>query len=156
MSGLKFATKYRSGLEERMARQLKDAGVKSHFEKVRIEYVVPQRTAKYIPDFTTEGSTIILEGKGRFGGKYGNDAAKERQKLILVKEQHPDLDIRIVFTDANKKLYKGSKTTYAKWADDNGFKWSTKGVIPDEWLEELKGTFKYGNRDATTILIRPG
>jgi hypothetical protein len=145
MAGLKFKTKYRSGLEEKMARQLKEAGVDAKFEAVKIQYLIPERTAKYTPDFIVEGSSIILEGKGRFGGKYGNDAAKERQKLILVKEQLPELDIRIVFTDAKKKLYKGSPTTYAKWAEDNGFKWADKGVIPEEWLRELKGT-KNGNK----------
>jgi hypothetical protein len=72
---------------------------------------------------------IILEAKGRFGDKFGN-GAKERQKLILLQEQHPELDIRIVFQRASTAIYKGSKTTYAKWADDHGFKWSDKGTVP--------------------------
>ena len=41
--------------------------------------------------------------------------------MILLKEQHPELDIRIVFQDMKKPIYRGSKTTYAKWATDHGF-----------------------------------
>jgi len=39
-----------------------------------------------------------------------------------------------VFQKANNKIRKGSKTTYGKWADDNGFKWADN-TIPKEWLK---------------------
>jgi hypothetical protein len=43
-----------------------------------------------------------------------------------------------VFQNANAKIYKGSKTTYAKWAEDHDFKWADKGIVPASWIKELK------------------
>jgi hypothetical protein len=134
---------FRSGLEKKVAEQLEAAGVEYGFESQWIRYIVPAREAKYLPDFTCNGCPIIIEAKGRFGG--GNpkfrqptsDGAKERQKMILLKEQHPELDIRFVFSRASQPIYKGSKTTYAKWATDHGFLWAEK-VVPPEWIEQIK------------------
>jgi hypothetical protein len=130
---LLFKAGYRNKLEREIARQLEEAGVPFAFEGRRIPYDVPARVAKYLPDFEINNG-IILEGKGWFG----RNGAKERQKFVLLKQQHPHLDIRFVFSDAKKPLDKGSKTTYAEWADENGFKYSTKGVIPASWLREMK------------------
>jgi hypothetical protein len=132
--------RYRNGLEKKVADQLEVAGVPFDFEGRWIHYKVPARDAKYLPDFDCPGG-IILEAKGRFGGPRGN-GAQERQKLILLKEQHPGCDIRIVFQNARTAIYKGSKTTYAKWADDHGFKWSDKGTVPVGWITEMKQTRK--------------
>lgn len=130
---------YKSGLEEKVARQLGDAGVDFKYEGTKLPYSVPAREAKYFPDFPITGTSIFIEAKGRFGHFRGDGAgAKERQKLILVREQHPHLDIRIVFQDARKPLYKGSKTTYAKWAEDHGFLYADKGTVPKAWIEEMK------------------
>lgn len=134
-----FESAYRSGLERKIAAQFAQSGVEVEYEKVRVPYTVPEREAHYVPDFVHRGHCIIIEGKGRFGHhKSDANGAAERQKLILVKEQHPEWDIRIIFQDASKKIYKGSKTTYAHWATDHGFKWSDKGIVPAAWLEELK------------------
>jgi hypothetical protein len=131
--------KFRSSLERKVAKQLDGEGIEYDFEGHWVHYTVPARKAKYLPDFPIRKTTIILETKGRFGGTFrGADGAQERQKLILLKEQHPEYDIRIVFERAANKIYKGSKTTYAKWADDHGFKWSDKGVVPPEWIAEIK------------------
>jgi hypothetical protein len=51
----------------------------------------------------------------------------------LVKQQHPELDIRFVFTSSKSKISKNSKTTYADWCIKHGFKYSDK-IIPDEWF----------------------
>ena len=61
---------------------------------------------------------------------------EDRQKMLLIKEQYPDIDFRIVFYNANQKIKKGSKTTYAMWCDKHGFKWAHK-TIPPEWIEEI-------------------
>jgi hypothetical protein len=58
--------------------------------------------------------------------------------IVFVCDSNPGLDIRLVFSDANKKIYKDSPTTYAQWCEDHGFMWSTKGEIPCAWIEELK------------------
>jgi hypothetical protein len=131
--------RFRSRLEKKVADQLDEAGVEHDYESIWVEYTVPARVAKYLPDFPIRRTKILIEAKGRFGG-FMSDAtgAKERQKMILLKEQHPDLDIRIVFQDAGKPIYRGSKTTYAKWATDHGFTWADKGVVPVSWIREMK------------------
>lgn len=132
--GIQIKPKFRSGLEKVIAKQLEGAQVPFGFEKFKMPYAVPSRIAKYLPDFFIEGTPIIIEGKGWFG----RSGAKERQKFLLLKEQYPEYDIRFVFTDATKPLYKGSPTTYAMWAEEHGFLWGTKGVIPTKWLQEMK------------------
>lgn len=143
---------FRSGLEKQVAAQLDEEGVAYAHEAQWVRYVVPEREAKYLPDFSFPDCPIILEPKGRFGGNYegfkgrrmvgAKDAAvKERQKFCLLKEQHPELDIRFVFSRASTPIYAGSKTTYAKWATDHGFKWCEK-VVPPEWIDEIKAYLK--------------
>ena len=129
-----IAAKYRNRLEASVGEQLRAADVPFDYEREWVPYAVPARKAKYLPDFWPRGTQIIIETKGWFG----RSGAKERQKLVLLKEQHPELDIRIVFSDANKRIYKTSPTTYAQWADDHGFKWSTKGVVPRAWIDDMK------------------
>jgi Phage endonuclease I len=145
---LLIQAKYRNGLEKRIGEQLNKAGVSFDYEPRTIPVAVPARKATYLPDFWINGKgvaaspqvrapykPIIIETKGYF-----YNGAKDRQKLILIKEQHPELDIRLVFSDASKRIYKNSPTTYGKWATDHGFKWADKGIVPDEWLKEMKGT----------------
>lgn len=120
---------YRSKFESSTADFLESQGVSFMYEEAKIDYVVPARDAKYTPDFVL-GNGIIIETKGLF-------EAKDRHKHLLIKEQEPDLDIRFVFYDANKTITKKGKTTYAEWAEHNGFKWSNK-IIPPEWLKEDK------------------
>lgn len=124
------AARYRSKLEERVADQLTDNGLEYGYETLKIPYVVPVRKAKYTPDFII-GDTV-LEAKGRFR------TAADRQKLILVKQQYPDLDLRLIFQRADLPIYKNSNTTYAQWAESNGFPYADKGKIPEEWLQQLK------------------
>jgi hypothetical protein len=73
---------------------------------------------------------LIIETKGRF-------VTEDRQKHLLIKAQHPELDIRFVFSNSRAKISKTSKTTYAAWCDKYGFKYADKR-IPEAWLEESK------------------
>ena len=57
----------------------------------------------YTPDFELPNG-IIIESKGRF-------VAADRKKHLLVQKQHPELDIRFVFSNSKAKISKGSKTT---------------------------------------------
>jgi len=131
-----YQNRYRSHLEERIAGQLERAGLHFDYEGEKISYVVPARKARYTPDFPVpykaKKAKIYIEAKGRFR------TAQERQKLILVREQNPDIDLRIVFQKANNPIYKGSPTTYAMWAESHGIKWADGGVIPEAWIKELK------------------
>jgi hypothetical protein len=120
---------YRSGLEAAIAADLKAKGVKFKFEDRVIQYVVPERTAKYTPDFELPNG-IIVEGKGEFD-------TKDRQKHILVKAQHPTLDIRFVFSNPNSRISKASATTYAMWCEKHGFQYAAK-LIPIGWAREAR------------------
>lgn len=125
--GLKHA--FRSGLEERIAANLTSKGVSFTFEELRIPYVTPAKPHKYTPDFQLPNG-IFVESKGLF-------ITEDRQKHLLIQDQHPDLDIRFVFSNSRAKINKRSTTTYAMWCEKNGFKYADKD-IPDAWLREPK------------------
>lgn len=123
--GLKYG--FRSGLEEAVADELEQRGIKFTFEELVIPYVKPERPAKYTPDFVLENG-IIIETKGRF-------LTEDRQKHLLIQKQHPSLDIRFIFSNSRTKISKRSSTTYAMWCEKHGFKFADK-EIPAGWLKE--------------------
>ena len=122
--GIKYG--YRSGLESKVSAQLNEAGVSFEYETFKIEYQVNE-TRKYTPDFRLPNG-IIVETKGRF-------ISDDTKKHLLVQQQHPDLDIRFVFSNSKAKLNKGAKSTYADWCIKHGFLYADK-TIPEEWLSE--------------------
>ena len=117
---------YRSGLEDRISEQLKSLSVPFKYEEFKIKYEVNE-VRTYTPDFELPNG-IIVESKGRF-------VAADRKKHLLVQQQHPDLDIRFVFSNSKAKLNKGAKSTYADWCIKHGFLYADK-TIPEEWLNE--------------------
>jgi hypothetical protein len=117
---------FRSGLEERIAYELRLQGVPFAFEEVVVPYV--KRPATYTVDFHLQRNGILVETKGWF-------LSEDRTKHLLVKQQHPDLDIRFVFARHTAPLRKGSRTTYSTWCDKHGFKWA-QASIPRSWIEE--------------------
>lgn len=123
---------FRSGLEKRISDDLKAKGVPFDYEKLKITYTVPERSATYTPDFVLLDNGIIVESKGIF------DTA-DRKKHLLIKQQHPELDIRLVFSRAAAPIYKGSPTTHGSWAEHHGFKYAEK-LIPEAWLREPRKT----------------
>ena len=123
----KRSGKYRSGFEAKVASQLESEGAAFGFESLKIEYIKP---ATYTPDFVLRNG-IIIEAKGLW---YPED----RTKHLLVRDSHPDLDIRLCFQNPFLKIRKGSKTTYAAWCDKKGIRWCDK-VLPRSWLS-LKHT----------------
>lgn len=122
-----FAQGYRSGLEEQVGIQLEELKVKAGYETEKISYTKPSRSAKYTPDWILENG-VIVETKGRF-------MVADRQKHLLIKEQHPEIDIRFVFSYSKSKISKGSKTTYAMWCQKHGFLYADK-LIPKAWTQE--------------------
>ena len=116
---------FRSNFELSIAKKLSSKKIPYEYEQMRLTYIPKPRT--YTPDFHLTKQNIIIEAKGYFD-------KGDRVKMLLIKEQHPDLDIRIVFLNARNKIYKGSKTTYGAWAEKNGFEWA-EGSIPEEWLK---------------------
>ncbi len=118
---------YRSGFENKVASALSEQKVKFQYEVTQIEYVKPETHHKYTVDFTLPNG-ILIETKGRW-------TLEDRKKHLLIKQQHPELDIRFVFQNPNGKIRKGSKTTYADFCDKNGILWADKD-IPLEWLSK--------------------
>ena len=126
MAQRKHLKSYRSGLEKEVAAWLKDKQKKVRYEQLKVEWEdLKYRT--YTPDFVLDNG-IIIETKGIF------DSA-DRRKHREVQRQHPELDIRFVFSNANAKLYKGAQSRYCDWCDKYGFQWAHR-VIPEEWLKE--------------------
>ena len=121
------AVAWRSGLEDRTAEDLTKRGVPFRYEEVKVSYKRPATDHKYTPDFVLDNG-IVIETKGQF-------TVEDRKKHVLVKEQHPALDIRFVFSRASSPIRKGSKTTYADWCRKEGFLFADK-VIPQAWLDE--------------------
>ncbi len=119
---------FRSGLEDVVAAQIEAVtGLPVSYETFKINYVKPERKAKYTPDFRLPNG-IIIETKGKF-------ETEDRQKHLLIRAQHPEFDIRFVFSNSRSRIRKGSPTTYAKWCEDNGFRYADKR-IPESWFNE--------------------
>ncbi len=123
------ANGYKSGFEERIAQELTALGVPVKYEAEVISYSQPEKARKYHPDFKLPNG-IFIETKGYL-------VTADRQKHLLIKAQHPNIDIRFVFGNARNRINKGSPTTYADWANKNGFRWAEKH-IPEEWIRETR------------------
>ena len=117
---------YRSQFELSLARSLKEKNIPFEYEKQKLTYIPDPKT--YTPDFYLPDTNIYVEAKGEL-------SKPDRVKMILIKKQHPDLDIRFVFMNTRNKIYRGSKTTYADWCNRHGFQWAEKN-IPTEWLRK--------------------
>ena len=123
---------YKSGLEDKVATYLKTHKINFLYEKVKIEWEdLSYRT--YTPDFILSNG-IIIETKGRF-------LVADRRKHLCIKKQHPQLDIRFVFTNSKSKIRKGAKSSYSDWCIKYGFRYFDR-IIPEDWLKE-KGINKH-------------
>lgn len=128
---------FRSGLEEDVSKALEQAGVPFTYEKRKIRYIKPASEHQYTADFELEND-IIIETKGRF-------LVADRKKHLLIKRQHPHLDIRFVFSNSKQKLNKTSRTTYADWCIKNGFQYADKEV-PVHWIKERRKRVSDGSK----------
>lgn len=115
---------FRSGFERSFAANLSSRGIKYRFESASFPYILEHT---YNPDFEMIDHGFFIETKGRLD-RYS------KAKMIAVKKQHPDLDIRFVFMYPHKKIA-GTKQTHAQWADRNGFLWA-ESTAPEEWFNE--------------------
>jgi len=117
---------YRSGLEKTVEDELKQLNIDVKYESIKIEWE-DLCYRKYTPDFLLPNG-IIVETKGLF-------TAADRRKHLLVQKQHPELDIRFVFSSSKRRLSKVSKTTYAGWCEKHNFLYADK-KIPEDWIKE--------------------
>jgi hypothetical protein len=123
---------YKSGLEQVVAEQIKSCNFDLKYETETVKYIVPERHAKYTPDFVfvkKDGSLMYIETKGRW-------TSIDRLKMKHVLASNPGMDIRMVFQAPNQKISKGSQTTYESYANKLGIKHVAKKLIPAEWLVE--------------------
>lgn len=127
--GIKRVGAYRSGLESKNMEMLERKGIKAQYEEWSIPYVVPASSHRYTPDIILPNG-IIVETKGLWD-------SDDRKKHLLLREQFPELDIRLVFSSSRSKLYKGSPTSYGEFCEKHGIKFADK-LIPAEWLKEPK------------------
>jgi hypothetical protein len=129
-------------LEGTVAKQIERAKVSYEYESkdYSIPYLVPASNHVYLPDFvlnTSSGKVIYLEAKGIWD-------YNDRYKHLLIRKQHPDLDIRFVFLRAGNRIRKGSRTTYRDICEGRGrgnfkgceWKYGDGGKIPQGWLTE--------------------
>ena len=124
---------YRSGFEHKVSDQLKENKIKFEYETTVINYIKPETNHTYTIDFTLPNG-ILVETKGRW-------VLEDRKKHLLIKKQHPELDIRMVFQSSKTKIRKGSKTTYGMYCDKHDIPWAEK-TIPESWLNEKKSLSK--------------
>jgi len=122
---------YRSGFEHKVSDQLKENKIKFEYETTVIPYIRPETKHTYTIDFTLPNG-ILIETKGRW-------VIEDRKKHLLIKKQHPELDIRMVFMSGKTKIRKGSKTTYGMFCDKHDILWAEK-TIPESWLKEKKSS----------------
>ncbi|MFZ9655730.1 MAG: hypothetical protein ACO29V_08790 [Limnohabitans sp.] len=98
-------------------------GLAFSYEATALAYTIE---AKYTPDFCLPNG-VMVETKGLF-------SPEDRRKMLAVKEQHPGLDIRLCFQNANVKLSRAPRSiTYGQWAERHGFIWC-QGHIPTSWF----------------------
>ena len=120
-------TPWRSGSESKTGDFLKAQGVTFGYETIKIKYVEPATAHNYTPDFILTNG-VIIEVKGLF-------SLEDRKKHLLVRRQHPKLDIRLLFDRPQSPIRKGSPTTYAMWCDDHQILWAKGPNPPLEWLD---------------------
>jgi hypothetical protein len=127
---------YKSMFEVAIAEKLTALGLPVLYEAVKIPYIVPETKRTYSPDFQLSDN-VYVEAKG----KLDRDC---RKKMLLLKEQHPDVLFCMVFQNANQRIEKRSRTTYAEWCEKNGIEWSNK-EIKREWIEKANAEIQRSN-----------
>ena len=133
----------RSSLEQHVAYRLDELGVTWEYEKYILEYRKPIRKAvcgecestdvyairQYTPDFWLPDYRCYLEVKGKFG-------QVDRMKMRYVVDQHPDEDIRMIFSRNNLIGRKAqTDTRYIDYCNQYGMSACVLENMTKEWLE---------------------
>ena len=119
----KKTSKFRSGLEEQVAKLLSGLGISYEYESEKLGYTIEHH---YTPDFVLP-NYVYLETKGYW-------SPSDRRKILNVKKSNPEVDLRMVFQAPFNKINKNSKTTYAKWCEKHDIPWTAYHNIPLDWL----------------------
>lgn len=116
----------RNPFEERVGQTL---GPEYAYEPIKLSYTIQ---ARYIPDFVDVANKRIVEAKGLW------DAA-DRRKIKLIREQHPEWRIHMVFTNPYKTISKASKTRYCDICDKLGVTWEEGPKAPRKLTRKSAG-----------------
>ena len=120
---MKFRSKFEKAVYEKAKRSRKRLDYEPRDGTLR--YILP---AEYRPDFRLPNG-ILIEAKGYF-------SPRDRRKMLAVRRDNPECDIRMVFQRASNRLTKSKNSiTYGEWADRHGFVWA-EGAIPTLWWRE--------------------
>jgi hypothetical protein len=101
------------------------------YETLKIPYVLHH---DYVPDFrvqTGSGDVLFIETKGN-GRAW---TPQVRKKMLAVKEQHPEYDIRFLFYSDGEfgtKRKDGTRVKQSEWSEKHGFPYAIKN-IPESW-----------------------
>lgn len=96
-----------------------------------LPYVITGKT--YNPDFASKSQpNIVYEAKGYFR------TFDEAKKYIYVRESNPEITIRFIITDPNKRAYPQTKMGMGDWLTKQGFEWCLETDIPAEWREDVE------------------
>lgn len=115
----------RSNFESQVKKNLEKAKVPFEYETMKVPYTTEHF---YKPDFILSNG-IIVEAKGLF-------LPEDRSKHLVIKKQHPELDIRFLFMKDQYISTKTKANKYSDWCKKNGFQYHIGAVIPKKWIEE--------------------
>lgn len=132
--GSKFV---KSRFEWEMYNKLKDAlpkGATIEYEADKLPYVIEHM---YTPDFTItlrDGRKFYIETKGN-GRQFAGDV---RQKMVAVRDQNPDADIRFIFyadgrIGGSQKRKSGDYYRQSDWSNKNNFLFTIR-EIDEAWF----------------------
>ena len=121
MAGLK------SMLEVRSQAWFENRNIPFKYEGERWNYQYEPQT--YRPDFNINEEWSI-ECKGKL-------TKEVRKKLLAIIKSNPNKKLFMVFEKPDNRINRGSKTTYADWANKHGIPWSD--TVPDlKWFRRKK------------------
>ena len=117
---------FKSMLEVRTAAWLEERSIPFLYEKEKWVYQHEPQT--YKPDFCF--GDFVIECKGKL-------TKDVRKKILSIIRCNPDKKLFLVFEKPDNKINRGSKSTYADWANKVGIPWST--VIPElTWFRKKR------------------
>lgn len=126
--------KFRSDLERKVNGNI-PSSMDKWYEALGVPFQVPATMKKYHPDFVLANG-LIIEVKGIF-------SIEDRRKHLLVREQYPGIEIRIIFyQDGFLSPKRGDRTRtdrnkrYSDWCEMHDIEYviDKEGRIPKEWL----------------------
>ena len=118
---------FKSKLEVKAWKILKKNFPSVKYEPDVIDYIQPEKSRRYNPDFKV-GKNIYIEAKGKL------DLAT-RQKMVWFKQCNPNITIIFLFMNPDNRITKRSKTTYWVWAEKEGFLWLD---FRKDWITHYK------------------